>query len=230
MSAPKSASWAGKARATGPDPANTIRRPGRKRWVLASVCRPPAVSTPGRVQPGNTTGRSCAPGAMITRAALTAPGPVVVARIAVQPSASGSRSTTEVRRALVAGHAVGAIDQRPAEAPLRPERLRVGHGEARTRLFEDLAAERRALVDEQGSQPGGGGGQRGGHAGRPTPDHQDCVPLLVDHGSAARGHRREVRDAEVLLVQRGQRAVVLRLAQERVQRRHQAGVALLHGP
>ena len=46
-------------------------RPGSTRWVLASVCSPPAVSTPGSVQPGNATGRSCAPAASSSRRART---------------------------------------------------------------------------------------------------------------------------------------------------------------
>ena len=33
-------------------------RPGAMRWVLTSVCAPPAVNTPGSVQPSNATGRS----------------------------------------------------------------------------------------------------------------------------------------------------------------------------
>src|SRR4051812_6627656 len=50
---------------------------------------------------------------------------------------------------------------------------------------------------------------------------------MVTRRSAARGHVRELRDLEVLLVDRGQRAVRLRLAEERVEALDQRGVALL---
>ena len=49
-------SCAGNASASGPLPANTISLPGSTRCVLTSVCAPPAVITPGSVQPGKTTG------------------------------------------------------------------------------------------------------------------------------------------------------------------------------
>ena len=43
--------------------------PGTTRDALTSAWAPPAVTTPGSVQPGKATGRSCAPGATRTRRA-----------------------------------------------------------------------------------------------------------------------------------------------------------------
>ncbi len=72
-----------------------MRRPGSTRWVFASVCSPPAVITPGSVQPGNATGRSCAPAATTVRGVTTADaGSPSVTSTLVGPSTA----TTLVRR------------------------------------------------------------------------------------------------------------------------------------
>ncbi len=52
---------------SGPLPAISTRSPGQTRCARTRVCRPPVVITPGRVQPGRGTGRSCAPVASTSR-------------------------------------------------------------------------------------------------------------------------------------------------------------------
>ena len=188
---------------------------------------PPAVMTPGRVQPGSGGGRSCAPGAMITRFAAgyrARPGRSSGPRIAVHPTGPGSRSTTLTRGGTSIGRARRrpGVDQRPARSAIAARAVRgVGHGEARSRLLEDLTAQARPFVDEQGAQARAS--VVASAADMPAGAHPRSpgrrVPVLVDHGSAALRHRREVVDAEVLLVQRRQRPVVLRLAEEGVERR-----------
>ena len=59
--APSWWSWTENARINGPLPAIRIRSPGYTFWILTIDWAPPAVSTPGSVQPGNGTGRSYAP-------------------------------------------------------------------------------------------------------------------------------------------------------------------------
>ena len=54
-------------RFSGPLPAISTRSPGQTRCARTSVCNEPVVITPGSVQPGSGTGRSCAPGARTSR-------------------------------------------------------------------------------------------------------------------------------------------------------------------
>ncbi len=85
------------ASSSGPLPATTIRRPGSTRPALSMACAPPAVTTPGRVQPGKGSCRSYAPVASRTAAARTvvrssASGPVVACS---RQSPSPARSSAQ---------------------------------------------------------------------------------------------------------------------------------------
>ena len=60
---------AASSQSSGPVPAITVRPAGSRPCALSTVCAPPAVMTPGKVQPGIGNGRSCEPVAMIMRLA-----------------------------------------------------------------------------------------------------------------------------------------------------------------
>ena len=64
---PPASSSQASCRFSGPLPAISTRSPGQTRWARTRVCNAPVVITPGRVQPGSGTGRSCAPGASTSR-------------------------------------------------------------------------------------------------------------------------------------------------------------------
>ena len=64
---PPASSSQASCRLSGPLPAISTRSPGQTRCARTSVCSAPVVITPGRVQPGNGTGRSCAPVASTSR-------------------------------------------------------------------------------------------------------------------------------------------------------------------
>jgi len=65
--APPSSSSHATCSSSGPLPASTTRCPGETRCERTSPCTAPTVITPGKVQPAIGTGRSCAPGARISR-------------------------------------------------------------------------------------------------------------------------------------------------------------------
>ena len=58
---------AASSQSSGPPPAITVQPCVTRPCALSAVCAPPAVITPGSVQPGIGNGRSCEPVATMTR-------------------------------------------------------------------------------------------------------------------------------------------------------------------
>ena len=156
--------------------------------------------------------------------AVTARAPLALRRRA-RPRCPRSRRRS-CAAAAVRRDALGRLDQRAPAQVVAAER-RAGRGPRSRRLLVDLAAERRALVDERDLEaaPGGLGG--GGEPGGPAADDEEVVRSIAGHRAAAHaaarsraslagGHRRE-RRALGLLVDRRQLAVLLDVAEELVQ-------------
>ncbi len=72
---PRLASLVATGSSRGPVPATTARCPGTTRPPFSMACAPPAVTTPGRVQPGNGSTFSYPPVARSTASARTVTGP-----------------------------------------------------------------------------------------------------------------------------------------------------------
>ena len=129
--------------------------------------------------------------------------------------------------------ALRGVDQGLAADVVGAHRGRVADGEARPHPLVDLAAQGDALVDERGTQTGGGRLRGRRQPGGSSACDQQVVVGGRRHFNLLRGaggHRRHRLGAEVLLVQLGQGAVLLLLAQERVQVADEAAVALRRGP
>ena len=163
------ASW----RLSGPLPAISTRSPGQTRCARTNVCSAPVVITPGSVQPGRGTGRSCAPGASTSRrgrnvtarpptsAAISsaAKPPQTVASVSMRAPAAMARSRNAMpRRNCGSGAAVGmAVGERLGVLPAGGAAL-VQHHDRCTCLR---------------------GGDRGRQPGRPRADHQHVAHLVL---------------------------------------------------
>ena len=88
---------------SGPLPANTTRRSGTSAERLRSVCTPPAVTTPGSVQPGTGNGRSSVPVAITSARAAKVSATRAACRPPVTPRSNAPSSRRATAQTDVAG-------------------------------------------------------------------------------------------------------------------------------
>ena len=169
---------------SGPQPARTMRRPGSMPCDLIRMVAAARPITPGSVQPGNGTTRSCAPVAAISRGAVKASWPSVPATSTRKPLATDQ--TRQPKRSVIAEAAI----RRRSVVALLAVRVGLQRKAARRRAI-DLSACRGGLVDQQHRQAVPRSRERGAAACRPGADHDQVERELM-----APARRRRCRNLE----------------------------------
>ena len=162
---------AASSHSSGPPPASTVRPIGTRPCALSVVCAPPALITPGRVQPGMGNGRSSEPVAMITRPAwMSRAWPA----IETPTRRVGSRLHTVAPFTISAPLVLGLGRQLGADPIVLAQDRAVLDGAERDGAI-DLAADAGILVEQHGRQAGARRQRRRGKACRAAADHDEVV-------------------------------------------------------
>ena len=115
---PRRATLDATAASSGPQPARTMRRPGSMPCDLIRMVAAARPITPGSVQPGNGTTRSCAPVAAISRGAVNASWPSVAGDIDAEAACDRPDAAAEAQRDRGMRQSGGA-GRRPSRRPRR---------------------------------------------------------------------------------------------------------------
>ena len=167
--------------------------PGSTRCVLTSVWAPPAVITPGSVQPGKTTGRSCAPGARITCRASTARD---CSTVLDEHDARAAHRDGAVRGSSVAPHrSAASISARP-RAEVLAQRRRVVTRKPGPGCLKICPPSVGRSSTSATAEAGGRRLDRRGEARRAPADHQDVVRGATLTGDGLQSRRASARPAE----------------------------------